>query len=118
MAEAQQQKWYYKWKIGATHLKPGNLVLVQADAFQGKSKIKDRGEDKPHEVVHQIKIDVPSYEVMDQCGQSHILHCNQLLIMSETGIPLCVGVCQVQDRCTSPTPVKPNQRGSDSKTMP
>ena len=33
-------------------------------------------------------------------------------------VPLCVGVCQVQDRCTSPTPVKPTPRGSDSKTMP
>ena len=42
MVEAQQQKWYYNRKIGATDLKPGNLVLVKADAFQGKRKIKDR----------------------------------------------------------------------------
>ena len=57
-------------------LKPGNLVLVKADAFQGRRKIKDRWEDKPHEVVCQITRDVPSYEVMDQCRQSCILHCN------------------------------------------
>ena len=76
MAEAQQQKWYYNQKIGAMDLKPGNLVLVKADAFQQKRKIKDRCEDKPHEVMHQITTDVPLYEVMDQCRQSHILHHN------------------------------------------
>ena len=46
-------------------LKPGDLVLVKADAFQGKRKIKDWWEDKPHKVVHKITTDVPSYEVMD-----------------------------------------------------
>ena len=37
--------------------------------------------------------------------------------MSETGVPLCVGVHQTQDRCTSPIPVKPTPEGSDSETM-
>ena len=110
-AEAQWQKWYYDWKIGVEDLKPGDLVLGKADAFQGKRKIKDRCEDKPQKVVHQIMTDIPSYEVMDQCRQSCILHHNHLLIMSETGVPLCVGVHQVWDRYTSPTPVKPNPRG-------
>ena len=41
-AEAQRQKQYYDWKIGAMDLKPGDLVLVKADAFKGKRKIKDR----------------------------------------------------------------------------
>ena len=58
MAEAQRQKWYYDEKIGAVGLKPVNLILVKAEAFQGKRKIKDRWEDKPHEVVHQIVTDV------------------------------------------------------------
>ena len=100
-------------------LKPGDLVLVKADAFHGKRKIKDWWEDEPYEVVHQIMTDVPSYKVTDQHGESCILHCNQLLlIMSETGIPLSVGVCQAWDRCTSPTPVRPTSKGSDSKNMP
>ena len=59
MAEAQTQKWYYDWMISTIGLKPGNLILVKADAFQGKRKIMDRWEDKPHEVVHQIMTDVP-----------------------------------------------------------
>ena len=42
MAEAQRQKQYYDQKIGAIGLKPGDLILFKADAFQGKRKIKDR----------------------------------------------------------------------------
>ena len=100
-------------------MKPSDLILVKADAFQRKRKIKDRWEDKPHKVVHQIMTDIPSYEMKDQHGHSHILHCNRLLLIaSEAGVPLCMGVCQVWDWCTSPTPVKPIPRGSDSKTMP
>ena len=52
MAETQRQKQYYDRKIGAVGLKFHDLVLVKADAFQGKRKVKDRWEDKPHEVVH------------------------------------------------------------------
>ena len=43
--EACQQKWYYNRKIGTVNLKPGDLVLVKADAFKGKRKIKDRWEE-------------------------------------------------------------------------
>ena len=70
-AEAWRQKQYYNWKIGAVGLKPGNLILVKTDAFQGKRKIKDRWEDKPHELVCQIMTDIPLYEVKDQSGNSH-----------------------------------------------
>ena len=52
-------------------LKPGNLVVVKANAFQGKRKIKNRWKDKPHEVVCQIMSDIHSYEVMDQCMDSY-----------------------------------------------
>ena len=44
--EAQWQKWYYDWKIGTVDLKPGDLVIVKADTFKGKRKIKDKGEDE------------------------------------------------------------------------
>ena len=76
MAEAQQQKRYYDQKIGAMDLKPDDLVLMKADAFKGKRKIKDRWDDKPHEKLHQIMTDIPSYEVINQHGQSCILHHN------------------------------------------
>ena len=73
-AEACRQKWYYDRKIGTVNLKPGNLVLVKADAWKGKRKLKDRWEEEAWEVVHQITADVPSYEVMNQHGRSQVLH--------------------------------------------
>ena len=76
MAKAQGQKQYYNRKIGTMDLKPGDLVLVKADAFKGKRKIKDRWKDEACKVVHKIATDIPSYEVMDQHGQSCILHQN------------------------------------------
>ena len=68
--EACWQKWYYDRKIGIVNLKPGDLVLVKADAWKGKRKIKDRWEEETWEVVCQIAADVPSYKVMNQHGQS------------------------------------------------
>ena len=119
MAEAQRQKQYYDWKIGAIGLKPDDLILVKADTFQGKRNIKDRWEDKPHEVVCQVMTDIPSYGVKYQQGHSHILHHKKfLLIVSEAGVPLGVHVHQVWDGCIRPTLVKPTPRGSDSETMP
>ena len=63
-AEACQQKWHYDRKVGAVNLKPGNLVLVKADAWKGKRKIKDRWDEETWKVIRQIAADVPSYEVM------------------------------------------------------
>ena len=79
--EACQQKWYYDRKIGTVNMKPGNLVLVKADAWKGKRKIKDRWEEETWEMVCQIMADVPSYKVMDQHGWSQILHQNWLLLI-------------------------------------
>ena len=56
------------------NLKPGDLVVVKADAFKGKRKIKDRWEEDTWEVVYQIMTDISSYEVTDQHRRSCILH--------------------------------------------
>ena len=96
-----------------------NLVLVKADAFKGKRKITDRREDEAGEVVCQTTKDVPSYKVMDQCRQSCILHQNWLLLItSQVGVPLCIGVCHAWDRCTSPTPDKSTFNGSEDGMTP
>ena len=101
------------------NLKPGDLVLVKADAWKGKRKIKDRWEEETWEVVHQITAEIPSYKVMNQHGQSQVLHQNQLLLIaSEVGIPLCMGSHHTWDRCTSPTPHKTTSVRGDEKRMP
>ena len=116
--EACWHKWYYDRKIGTVNLKPGNLVLVKVDAFNGMRKIKDRWEEDTWEVVHQIATDVPSYKVTNQHGKSCILHQNWLLLVAaEVGVPLCMGNCHSWDRCTSPTPCKTTSVGGDTKCI-
>ena len=106
-AEVHWQKQYYDRKIGAVNLKPGDLVLVKADAWKGKRKIKDRWEEETWEVVCQIVADVPSYKVTNQHRWSWVLHQNWLLLIaSEIDIPLYRGSHHTQDRYTSPTPCK------------
>ena len=118
-AEACLQKWYYNRKIGAVNLKPGDLILVKADSWKGKRKIKDRWEEETWEVVHQIVADIPSYKVMNQHGWSQVLHQNQLLLVtSEAGIPLCMGSHYTLDRCTNPTPCKTTSARGEEKGMP
>ena len=118
MPEACQQKQYHDRKIGMVNLKPGDLILVKADAYKGKRKIKDRWEEGTLEVMHQITTDVPSYEVANQHGKSQVLHQNRLLVASEVGVPLCMGNHHTQDRCTSPTPCKTTSAGGEMKWMP
>ena len=116
MMEACQQKWYYDRKIGTVNLKPGDLILVKADAFKGKRKIKHRWKEETLEVVHQITTDIPSYEVMNQHGRSRVLHQNQvLLVTSEIGVPLCMGSCHAWDWCTSHTPCKTTSARGERK---
>ena len=101
------------------NLKPGNLVLVKADAWKGKRKIKDRWDEETWEVSRKIVADVPSYEMTNQHGQSWVLHQNWLLLIaSEVGIPLCMGNHHTQDRCTSPTPCQTTSLGGDEERMP
>ena len=45
--------------MGTMDLKPCDLVLVKADTFKGKRKIKDRWEDETCKVVYQIMTDIP-----------------------------------------------------------
>ena len=96
------------------NLKPGDLVLVKADAWKGKRKIKDRWDEETWKVSQQIATDVPSYEVMNQHGWSRVLHQNWLLlVVSEVGVPLCMGNHHTRDRCTSPTPHKTTSLGGE-----
>ena len=43
--EAARQRRYYDRRVGAVALQPGDVVMVHADGFVGKRKVKDRWED-------------------------------------------------------------------------
>ena len=119
MAEAQRQKWYYDQKKSVAGLKLGNHVLVKANAFQGRRKVKDRWEDKPHEVVCQITTDIPliwnerpTWKVM--CPASQLPPTCSV----RSWCYLMCGCLPSMGQMYQPTPAKPTHGGSDSKAMP
>ena len=80
---------------------------MKADAWKGKRKIKNWWEEETLEVVHQITADVPSYEVMNQCGWSPILHQNWLLLVtSEIGNSLVYGQPSYMGQVYQPHPMQ------------
>ena len=76
------------------NLKPGDLVLVKANAFKGKRKIRDRWEEETCEVVCQIVTEIASYKVTDNVdGQTSF---------TETDFFHCIrGWCSLVYRCPS-----------------
>ena len=102
-------------------LKPGDLVLVKADAFKGRRKIKDRWEDKACEVVHQImQLASPPMKWqtnVDSHTSSTTINFFSCCIRDWHSL-VCGCLTKHGTRCTSPTPVKPTPKGSESKIMP
>ena len=60
--EAARQRRYYDRKAGAVALQPGDVVMVHADGFVGKRKVKDWWEDGGFIVESQLE-DWPVYKV-------------------------------------------------------
>ena len=61
---------------------PGDVVLVKADTFQGKRKIKDWWSDVEYIVVHQVVGDMPAYEVCDEGRNLKVVHQNSLFLVA------------------------------------
>ena len=58
--EADQQKRYYDRVTSTMQFMPGNVVLMKADAFQGKKKVKDQCSEVKYVVVCQVTDDMPA----------------------------------------------------------
>ena len=94
--EAARQRCYYDHKAGAVALQPGDVVMVRADGFVGKRKVKDRWEDGGFIVGSQLE-DWPVYKV--RCPTSdarqkpkyRILHRNRLLLVTNEDDPVVPG---------------------------
>ena len=93
-AETQRQKWYYDQKIGTVDLKPGDLVLVKADAL-----LRERGSLKIGRRMNLMRWCIRSCTWMSPFTKwqtnvdSHVSYTttNLLLIASETGCSLVCG---------------------------
>ena len=85
--EAARQRRYYNRRVGAVALQPGDVVMVRADGFVGKRKVKDQWEDGGFVVKSQLE-DWPVYKVrcltsdMKQKPKYRILHRNRLLLVT------------------------------------
>ena len=94
--EAARQRCYYDRKAGALALQPGDVVMVCADGFVGKRKVKDRWEDGGFIVESQLE-DWPVYKVRcptsdaKQKPKYHILHRNRLLLVTNEDDPVVPG---------------------------
>ena len=99
--EVARQCCYYDRKAGAVALQPGDIVMVHADGFVGKWKVKDRWEDRGFIVESQLE-DWPSYKV--KCPTSDdrqkpkywILHRNHLLLITVEDAPSIPGQAQAK----------------------
>ena len=94
--EAARQRCYYDRKAGAVALQPGDVVMVRADGFVGKRKVKDRWEDGGFIVESQLE-DWPVYKVgcltsdARQKPKYRILHRNPLLLVTNEDNPVVPG---------------------------
>ena len=98
MVEACQQKWYYDRMICSVNLKPGDLVLVTADAFKEKRKIKDRwdlgGGVSDHDRHPLLQSDEPTWKVISpplKLASSHHIrgrHSHVYGCTSTPGVPV------------------------------
>ena len=85
--EAARQRRHYDHRAGAVALQPGDIVMVCADGFMGKRKVKDRWEDGDFIVESQLE-DWPVYKVWcptsdtKQKPKYRILHRNCLLLVT------------------------------------
>ena len=102
MVEACWQKWYCYRKIGRVNLKPGDLILVKADAFKGKRKIKDRWEEETGRwcIRAQQMSPLTKWWTSTECHESSpeinffslhqrlVLPCVWAAIIHRTGVPV------------------------------
>ena len=79
--EAEKQKCYDR-ATSTAQLVPGDVVLMENDAYQGKQKVKDRWSETEYVVVCQIADGVPAYEVKDEAVNVKTVHRNWLFLVA------------------------------------
>ena len=119
-SEAKRQKQYFDRKANAISLKPHNLVLVKANAYTGKRKVKDQWEEEPYEVECKVAEGVPSYlmkHLQMECSQ--VLHWNWLFLITPTKVTSLFIVMQIEwARCATTTLEEQALKESEIEKVP
>ena len=80
--EANRHKRFYDRSCRAVVLKTGDLVLVRDYNVRGATKLADRWQSEPYEVVRRLGDDVPVYIVRNPTNGAELtLHRNKLLAL-------------------------------------
>ena len=80
--KADWQKQYYNRATSTMQLMPGDIMLMKADSFHGKRKVKYQWSKVEYVVVCQVTDDVPMYEVCYNGRNVKIIHHNQLFLVA------------------------------------
>ena len=120
MSKGKRQKEYYDRKANAVSLEIGNLVLVKADAYKGKMKVKDQWEEELYEVECQVIDDIPSCLMTNWwIGHLWVLHWNWLFLITPVkGTPLCMVVWAEWAWCTTTTLEEPTPGRNETEEVP
>ena len=62
-------------------LKPGDVVLLKMDSYTGRRKTKNKWSYEHYTVLHQLGLDIPTYEIQAEGGLTCIVHWNQLFLL-------------------------------------
>ena len=74
--EAHRQKRYYDHCSGTVVLKPGDVVLLKMDSYMGRRKTKNKWSYENYTVLHQLGLNIPTYEIQAEGGSTRIVHWN------------------------------------------
>ena len=122
--EAARQRRYYD--AGAVALQPGDVVMVRADGFVGKRKVKDRWEDGGFIVESQLE-DWPVYKVRCPTSDARqkpkycILHRNHLLLVTnedDSVVPGQLAQAKVSPVVSNATPEATGEEEGPSGPLP
>ena len=62
-------------------LKPGDIVLLKMDSYTGRKKTKNKWSYENYTVLHQLGLDILTYEIQAEGGSTCIVHQNRLFLL-------------------------------------
>ena len=83
--KCRDTKGLYDRRVNSIQLRPGDRVLAKVAPTRLNSKLKNRWEEQPYEVLEQIGADAPVYRIKrEDSGKVRVLHRNRLFLLLQT----------------------------------